>query len=65
MAELAALPRVRLVGGDACDPALTSATGRDEDNIVISLIAKRQFEVRRGAGVIETAITEQSRTAGR
>ncbi|MFF8864761.1 potassium channel family protein [Streptomyces sp. NPDC015139] len=57
--EVSALPRVRLVAGDACDPALLehaggltcdliiSTTGRDEDNLVISLIAKRQFDVGR------------------
>ncbi|MGW0885990.1 potassium channel family protein [Streptomyces sp. NPDC002671] len=61
LAELEGLPRVRLVPGDACDPALlehsgaltcdlvVSATGRDEDNFVISLIAKRQFDVERVA----------------
>ncbi|MGW0771156.1 potassium channel family protein [Streptomyces sp. NPDC002676] len=67
VAELAALPRVRLVAGDACDPALLehagaltcdlviSATGRDEDNLVISLIAKRQFGVGRVAARINEA----------
>ncbi|MFI0510870.1 potassium channel family protein [Streptomyces sp. WSLK1-5] len=120
---------VRLVAGDACEPALLehsgaltadlviATTGDDEDNLVISLLAKRQFSVPRvaarvndadnawlfderwgvdvavpaatplislieeatgatdtvallrlskaGVEVIETAITEQSRTAGR
>ncbi|MGW2702786.1 potassium channel family protein [Streptomyces sp. NPDC001340] len=67
VAELATLPRVRLVAGDACDPALLeragaltcdlviSATGRDEDNLVISLIAKRQFGVGRVAARINDA----------
>ncbi|MGK3940991.1 TrkA family potassium uptake protein [Streptomyces caeruleatus] len=119
---------VRLVAGDACEPALLehsgaltadlviATTGDDEDNLVISLLAKRQFSVPRvaarvndadnawlfderwgvdvavpaatplislieeatgatdtvallrlskaGVEVIETAITEQSRTAG-
>ncbi|MGW2717793.1 potassium channel family protein [Streptomyces sp. NPDC001492] len=52
---------VRLVAGDACEPAILehsgvltadlviAATGDDEDNLVISLLAKRQFEVPRVA----------------
>ncbi|GAA2473875.1 potassium channel family protein [Streptomyces longisporus] len=52
---------VRLVTGDACEPAILehsgvltadlviAATGDDEDNLVISLLAKRQFEVPRVA----------------
>ncbi|MET8036302.1 TrkA family potassium uptake protein [Streptomyces sp. NPDC005345] len=119
---------VQLIAGDACEPALLehagaltadlviATTGDDEDNLVISLLAKRQFSVPRvvarfndadnawlfdgrwgvdvavpaatplislieeatgatdtvallrlskaGVGVIETAITQQSRTAG-
>ncbi|MFJ9865711.1 potassium channel family protein [Streptomyces sp. NPDC101165] len=67
VAELAALPGIRLVAGDACDPVLLehagaltcdlviSATGRDEDNLVISLIAKRQFGVGRVAARINDA----------
>ncbi|MFF3890097.1 potassium channel family protein [Streptomyces sp. NPDC001914] len=51
----------RLVSGDACDPALlehsgaltadlvVAATGDDEDNLVISLLAKRHFSVPRVA----------------
>jgi trk/ktr system potassium uptake protein len=50
---------VRLVAGDACEPTiledagalntdlLVAATGDDEDNLVISLLAKRQFAVPR------------------
>ncbi|GHE13498.1 hypothetical protein GCM10010339_80660 [Streptomyces alanosinicus] len=78
VAELRSLPQVRLLAGDAFEPnvladagALTSylvmaATGRDEDNLVISLLAKGQFGVGRvaarvneaaGVEVIETAIT--------
>ncbi|MEU8717411.1 TrkA family potassium uptake protein [Streptomyces sp. NPDC048663] len=61
LAAIAHVPRVRPVAGDACDAsflehagALTcdlviAATGRDEDNLVISLIAKRQFGVGRVA----------------
>ncbi|MES9523575.1 potassium channel family protein [Streptomyces capoamus] len=61
VAELGGLPHVRVVAGDACDPALLehagvlacdlviAATGRDEDNLVISLLAKRQFGVGRVA----------------
>ncbi|AVV45696.1 TrkA family potassium uptake protein [Streptomyces sp. ID05-04B] len=129
VAELEGRLSVRLVAGDACEPALLehsgaltadlviATTGDDEDNLVISLLTKRQFSVPRvaarvndadnawlfderwgvdvavpsatplislieeatgatdtvallrlskaGVEVIETAITEQSRTAGR
>jgi trk system potassium uptake protein TrkA len=56
---LAADQLVRLVHGDACEPAvlessgaltadlLLAAAGEDEDNLVISLLAKRQFEINR------------------
>lgn len=49
----------RLVHGDGCEPAileaagalradlLIAATGEDEDNLVVALLAKRQFAVRR------------------
>ena len=55
------LPGVLLVTGDACEPALlehagaltadlvVATTGDDEDNLVISLLAKRQFAVPRVA----------------
>ncbi|MER8162353.1 TrkA family potassium uptake protein [Streptomyces sp. NPDC094472] len=61
IAELRGRVPVRLVAGDACDPAflehagaltadlMIAATGRDEDNLVISLLAKRQFQVERVA----------------
>ncbi|MDX3633406.1 TrkA family potassium uptake protein [Streptomyces europaeiscabiei] len=61
IAELEGRLPVRLVAGDACEPtflehagALTAdlviaATGNDEDNLVISLLAKRQFTVPRVA----------------
>lgn len=61
IAELEGRVPVRLLAGDACEPtllehagALTSdlviaATGDDEDNLVISLLAKRQFAVERVA----------------
>ncbi|MGW2613493.1 potassium channel family protein [Streptomyces sp. NPDC001500] len=61
LAELAGRVPVRLVAGDACEPdllehagALTAdlliaTTGDDEDNLVISLLAKRQFSVPRVA----------------
>ena len=54
-------PSIRLVEGDACEPAvleeagahavdlLVAATGEDEDNLVIALLAKRQFAVPRVA----------------
>ncbi|WP_053751375.1 potassium channel family protein [Streptomyces sp. MMG1533] len=129
VAELEGRVPVRLIAGDACEPTLLehagaltadlliATTGDDEDNLVISLLAKRQFSVPRvaarfndadnawlfdgrwgvdvavpaatplislieeatgatdtvallrlskaGVDVIETAITPQSRTAGR
>ncbi|MFK4148901.1 potassium channel family protein [Streptomyces sp. NPDC004065] len=61
VAELGSLPLVRVVAGDACDPELleqagalacdlvVATTGRDEDNLVISLLAKRRFGVGRVA----------------
>ena len=54
----------RLIAGDACEPTvledagvrstdlLVAATGGDEDNLVISLLAKRQFGVSRVAARI-------------
>ncbi|MFM9632626.1 MULTISPECIES: potassium channel family protein [Streptomyces] len=67
IAELEGHLPVRLLAGDACEPAflehagaLTSdlviaATGNDEDNLVISLLAKRQFAVPRVAARINDA----------
>ncbi|MFJ6556176.1 potassium channel family protein [Streptomyces luteogriseus] len=67
IAELEGHLPVRLVAGDACEPtflehagALTAdlviaATGRDEDNLVISLLAKRQFAVPRVAARVNDA----------
>ncbi|MFG2859193.1 potassium channel family protein [Streptomyces sioyaensis] len=61
IAELEGSLAVRLVVGDACEPALlehagalstdllVAATGKDEDNLVISLVAKRRFAVPRVA----------------
>ncbi|MEV0738807.1 NAD-binding protein [Streptomyces sp. NPDC050549] len=58
---------VRLLTGDACEPAVLehagvlaadlviAATGDDEDNLVISLLAKRQFEVPRVAARVNEA----------
>ncbi|WP_460072878.1 potassium channel family protein [Streptomyces sp. YKOK-I1] len=58
---------VRLVAGDACEPALLehcgaltadlviATTGDDEDNLVISLLAKRQFSVPRVAARVNDA----------
>lgn len=60
-------PAVRLVAGDACEPALledagalatdlvVATTGDDEDNLVISLLAKRQFSVPRVAARVNDA----------
>jgi trk system potassium uptake protein len=59
LAEVAAHLDARVVPGDACEPSileeagalvanlLVAATGDDEDNLVISLLAKRQFAVPR------------------
>ncbi|MET8946874.1 TrkA family potassium uptake protein [Streptomyces sp. NPDC004542] len=67
LAELAGMPSVRLVAGDACEPALleragapacdlvVAATGRDEDNLVIGLLAKRRFGVGRVAARVNDA----------
>ncbi|MGW3208859.1 potassium channel family protein [Streptomyces sp. NPDC001135] len=67
VAELGGLPHVRLVAGDACEPGLLESadalacdlviavTGRDEDNLVISLLAKRQFGVGRVAARVNEA----------
>jgi trk system potassium uptake protein TrkA len=64
VAELATRPVGHLVPGDACEPAVleeagvrtadlvVAATGEDEDNLVISLLAKRQFAVARVAARI-------------
>ncbi|KUM84266.1 MULTISPECIES: potassium channel family protein [Streptomyces] len=61
VAELEGRLPVRLLAGDACEPGVLedagvltadlviAATGDDEDNLVISLLAKRQFEVPRVA----------------
>jgi trk system potassium uptake protein TrkA len=67
IAEVAGLPAVHLVAGDACEPVLLeragaltcdlviAATGRDEDNLVISLLAKRRFGVARVAARVNDA----------
>jgi trk system potassium uptake protein TrkA len=64
IAELEGHISARLVAGDACEPTvledagalttdlLVAATGDDEDNLVISLLAKRQFAVPRVAARI-------------
>ncbi|MFE0456777.1 potassium channel family protein [Streptomyces sp. NPDC058914] len=61
------VPGVLLVAGDACEPALlehagaltadlvVATTGDDEDNLVISLLAKRQFSVPRVAARVNDA----------
>lgn len=66
-AELDGLPHVHVVQGDACDPGrleqvgalvcdlVIAVTGRDEDNLVISLLAKRQFGVGRVAARVNEA----------
>jgi trk system potassium uptake protein TrkA len=64
LSTLAERAAVRAVSGDACEPSileeagafvadmLVATTGDDEDNLVISLLAKRQFDVRRVAALI-------------
>ncbi|GGR84023.1 potassium transporter TrkA [Streptomyces humidus] len=67
LAELEGRIPVRLVAGDACEPSLLedagaltadlviATTGDDEDNLVISLLAKRQFSVPRVAARVNDA----------
>ncbi|QYX81838.1 potassium channel family protein [Streptomyces akebiae] len=67
VAELEGRLAVRLIAGDACEPALlegagaltadlvVATTGDDEDNLVISLLAKRQFSVPRVAARVNDA----------
>ncbi|WP_328404246.1 NAD-binding protein [Streptomyces sp. NBC_00390] len=67
IAELEGRLPVRLVAGDACEPSflehagahtadlIIAATGNDEDNLVISLLAKRQFAVPRVAARVNDA----------
>ncbi|MEV7979524.1 NAD-binding protein [Streptomyces sp. NPDC086519] len=67
LAELDGMPQVRLVAGDASEPGLLAdagartadvliaATGRDEDNLVISLLAKQRFGVARVAARVNDA----------
>jgi trk system potassium uptake protein TrkA len=64
IAELSGHLKATVVAGDACEPTilegagvmradvLVAATGDDEDNLVISLLAKRQFAVPRVAARI-------------
>ncbi|WP_406437199.1 TrkA family potassium uptake protein [Streptomyces sp. NBC_01613] len=67
VAELEGHLPVRMVAGDACEPGVlehagvltadlvVAASGDDEDNLVISLLAKRQFEVPRVAARVNDA----------
>ncbi|MFJ3714779.1 potassium channel family protein [Streptomyces sp. NPDC090057] len=67
VAELGGLRQVRVVAGDACEPGVlehagalacdlvVAATGRDEDNLVIALLAKRQF----GVGRVAARVNEE------
>jgi trk system potassium uptake protein TrkA len=64
LSALAERAAVRAIAGDACEPfileeagafvadMLVATTGDDEDNLVISLLAKRQFDVRRVAALV-------------
>ncbi|MFF8991253.1 potassium channel family protein [Streptomyces sp. NPDC014983] len=67
VAELGGLKQVRLLTGDACDPGtleragafacdlVIATTGRDEDNLVIALLAKGRFGVARVAARVNDA----------
>ncbi|WP_316781364.1 potassium channel family protein [Streptomyces sasae] len=67
LAELDGMAQVRLLAGDASEPGLLAragtrtadvliaATGRDEDNLVIGLLAKRRFGVARVAARVNDA----------
>ncbi|WP_460105318.1 potassium channel family protein [Streptomyces sp. YKOK-J1] len=67
VAELGGLRQVRVVAGDACRPEVlehagalacdlvVATTGRDEDNLVIALLAKRQF----GVGRVAARVNEE------
>ncbi|MFE9924812.1 potassium channel family protein [Streptomyces sp. NPDC005774] len=67
VADLEGRLPVRLMAGDACEPAflehagvltadlVIATTGNDEDNLVISLLAKRQFAVPRVAARVNDA----------
>ncbi|MBJ6641451.1 TrkA family potassium uptake protein [Streptomyces sp. DHE7-1] len=67
VAELGGLRQVRVVAGDACRPGVlehagalacdlvVATTGRDEDNLVIALLAKRQF----GVGRVAARVNEE------
>ncbi|MFH7334065.1 potassium channel family protein [Streptomyces sp. KHY 26] len=67
VAELDGLNQVRLLTGDACDPGtleragalacdlVIATTGRDEDNLVIALLAKGRFGVARVAARVNDA----------
>jgi trk system potassium uptake protein len=58
---------VRTVNGDACDPnvlmeagvdhtdVLVAATGDDEDNLVISMLAKTEFNVKKVIGAVRNS----------
>ncbi|MFE3638297.1 potassium channel family protein [Streptomyces sp. NPDC059168] len=66
-AELGGLRQVRVVAGDACEPGVleragalacdlvVAATGHDEDNLVIGLLAKRRF----GVGRVAARVNEE------
>ena len=58
------LLNLRVVNGDACDPAvlleagadsaevLVAATGHDEDNLVITVLAKAEFHIKKVIGAV-------------
>lgn len=64
------LLNVRVVQGDACDPSVLldagadhadvviAATGEDEDNLVLTLLAKYEFKVRKVVGAVRNPKNE-------
>ncbi|MGQ9681861.1 MAG: potassium channel family protein [Anaerolineae bacterium] len=64
------IPQARLVLGDGCEPStleqagvrkmdvVAAVTGHDEDNLVVCLLAKQEFRVRRTLGRVNNAKNE-------
>ena len=64
------VPQARLVLGDGCEPStleqagvrkmdvVAAVTGHDEDNLVVCLLAKQEFRVRRTLGRVNNAKNE-------
>lgn len=64
------LPQIKIIEGDGCEPTVleragirkvdvvAAVTGHDEDNLVICLLAKQEFRVRRTLGRVNNAKNE-------